>query len=85
MGDNSKLAVILGYLMKAVQAAPDAIKLVEAIHGESKDGATKTRLASDAALAATGVFDEIDPSDTATANAVNSSVQSIVAALAAAK
>jgi hypothetical protein len=80
-----KLSDIFAYIMKAVVAAPAAIQMVEAIHGEAVDGATKTKLAADSLAVATGVFSQIDPADTESANAISSTFQTIISTFGALK
>jgi len=77
MGKVNWLKLFLGL----IDAAPTAIALVERIHGDSKDGASKLQLASESLLAASGVAAEVDPNDAETISAVNDAGQRIVAAL----
>jgi hypothetical protein len=51
----------LQYLMRSLALIPIIVNGIEAIHGKSKDGATKKQLAMDAVGLASGVAENVDP------------------------
>jgi len=69
------------WALKAAEAAPAAIQMVEAIHGAAKSGADKTTLAAQALTGASSIAEFIDPNDQAAIAGVNQLAQSIVTAL----
>lgn len=68
------------FVIGLLAAAPSIISAVEQIHGDAKSNASKTQLATESLLVATGVAQAVDPADTNTIAAASAMAGGIIEA-----